>query len=141
MKRREDISLKAYFNFLFILFLTKLKYFFYPQYSNKKNICTIIFPPALGLGDLIILSKIVDIVLASKKYKKVRVASSAPWIDNKRSEVDYFKLTDTNKLFNSDNFLFPTYTYLNHLIVFLLGKKKCIGYTRRYSFLYLNKEK
>ncbi len=141
MKRREDISLKAYFYFLLNLFFTKLKTFFISHKGKQTKTCTIVFPPALGLGDLIILSKIVDIVLESKKFQKVRVASSAPWVDNKRKEVDYIKLTQTKILLNSDNYLFPDYTFLNHIIVNILGRKRCIGYTSRHPFFYLNKEK
>ena len=140
-KRREDVSIKVFFYFLLSLSLTKLKYFFINHKDKQTNTCTIVFPPAFGLGDLIILSKIVDIVLESKKFKKVRVFSNAPWVHSKRKEVDYLKLTETKTLLNSDNFLFPDHSFLNHIIAYILGSKKCIGYKRRRPFFYLNKEK
>ena len=79
IKRRSDVSFLIFFKFLSKLIYQKiLKEIF--RLPTKQNSCLILFPPSLGLGDLIILSKILDIVKESNKYKIVRIASAAPYL-------------------------------------------------------------
>ena len=115
MRRRQDISLIEFNKFLFNLIISRIKNIFRLKKIKYKT-CIIIFPPALGLGDLIILSRIVDLVKNYEKFDKVKVASSAPWVDNKREGVEYFNLKDTDKLVVGDLFIFPTYTFLNFMM-------------------------
>lgn len=140
MPRRSDISLKSYAKFLTRLLMSKIKNSF--LFNKKKmNNCAIIFPPALGLGDLVILSRIIDIVQQSEIYDQIKVFSSAPWIDNKRIGVDYYDLSEVDKLVNTNLFIFPTYTLLNSLIAKILNKKNCIGYINFKPFFLENKSK
>ena len=60
----------------------------------KKNSCAIIFPPSLGLGDLIILSKIVDIIKLSKKFSYIKVVHSAPYLHHKKNNIEFLDITN-----------------------------------------------
>ena len=139
MKRREDISLQEFGKFLFNLIISRIKTIFRLKKIKNKT-CIIIFPPALGLGDLIILSRIVDLVKNYGNFDKVKVASSAPWVDNKREGVEYFNLKDTDQLVVGDLFIFPTYTFLNFIISKILNSKKSLGYKYITPKTFLNEE-
>ncbi len=139
MKRREDISLIEFTKFLLNLIISRIKNIFRLK-KFKHKACIIIFPPALGLGDLIILSRIVDLVKIYLKFDKVKVAASAPWVDNKRDGVEYFNLKDTDQLVEGDLYIFPTYTFLNFIISHILNNKKSVGYKYMTPKTFLNKE-
>ena len=68
----------------------------------------IIFPPSLGLGDLIILSKIVDIVKSSKKFSCIKVVHFAPFLHHKKNNIEFLNITNFQKIINFENFIFPS---------------------------------
>ena len=65
--RRADVSLKVFAKIFFFLILNKIFFLIYKK-KSIKNSCLMIFPPSLGLGDLIMLSRIIDIIKISKSF-------------------------------------------------------------------------
>ena len=126
-RRRSDVSFFIYGKILLSLIITKIINIL--QNNNiKRNSCLIIFPPSLGLGDLIMLSKIIDIISNSNKYDLVKVAHLAPYVQKKYSSISFINLYNWKEIICFENFIFPTPSFLNLFISYLLGKKKCKGY-------------
>ena len=127
IKRRSDVSFLIFFKFLSKLIYQKiLKEIF--RLPTKENSCLILFPPSLGLGDLIILSKILDIVKESNKYKIVSIASAAPYLQKIDQSTQLIKLDNAIELLSYEEFILPSPSLLNYLISFILGLKNCKGY-------------
>ena len=82
-ERRSDVSLYIYSKIIALLLLSKTIHLLKGN-KIKKNSCAIIFPPSLGLGDLIILSKIIDIIKSSKKFSYITVVHFAPYLHHKK---------------------------------------------------------
>ena len=126
-KRRSDVSLYIFSKIIFLLILNKTIDFLNGN-KIKNSSCLIIFPPALGLGDLIILSKIVDIIEASKKYNSVKVAHLAPYLHHKKNTIEFIHLSKLKKIINFEHYIFPSPSLLNRYFSYILGSHKCSGY-------------
>ena len=123
-QRRSDVSFLIYGKILISLVVNKI--IFIIQNKNiKKNSCLIIFPPSLGLGDLIMLSKIIDIINSSEKYDFLKVAHLAPYVQKNRELVSFISLYKWKDIFCYETFVFPTPSFLNYIISIFLGRKKC----------------
>lgn len=129
-QRRSDVSLFVFLRFtLFLIYYKinkKLK-----RLPNKKNSCLILFPPSLGLGDLIILSRIVDIIRDSNKYKNIKIGHFAPYLQLKDSSISLINLNNLiniKEIHNFEKFILPSPSLLNRIISFALGKSNCLGY-------------
>ena len=125
-KRRYDVSLLVYLRFVIYLFIYKIIFVINGRKTKNKS-CIIIFPPSLGLGDLIILSRIVDIVKASKKYNQLKVASFAPYLQ-KTNQDSLLTFNNLREIVSFEEYIFPTPSLLNLIISFIIGRKKCKGY-------------
>ena len=127
LARREDVSWRVYTRIIFFLILNKLI-----SLINKKksipNSCLIIFPPAEGLGDLIILSRILDIIRCSKKYQLVKFTSLAPYLQKNNDEKSAVSIFDSGEILRFENFIFPSPSLMNLIFCLVLGRSKCIGY-------------
>ena len=125
--RRKDVSLFIYIKFVLILFfykcLQKLK-----GIKVQEESCLILFPPSLGLGDLIILSKIVDIVKSSKTYKVIKIFNTAPYLQKVDSSISFINLKNIKEIISFQTFILPSPSLLNFLINLILGPKNCKGY-------------
>ena len=126
-KRRYDVSLSLYSKLIIILFIQKLINFFYFSKVNNKS-CCIVFPPSLGLGDLISLSRIIDLIKNTNQFKEIYVLHFCPYIQKKIPGITYIRNFKNKKYINSSLFIFPTPSKLNKLIGIILGIKKCRGY-------------
>lgn len=128
-KRRSDVSLyilgKVVFLFLIGKVISKLK-----RFKTKKNSCLIIFPPSLGLGDLIILSRIVDIIKESNHYNYIGVANLAPFLQIKDKSISFSSLLNFNYIYSFENFIFPSPSFVNIFLSYIIGKNKCKGYLK-----------
>ncbi len=126
-ERRSDVSLLALGKFIFLLILNKVIFKLKGQ-NIIKNSCLILFPPSLGLGDLIILSRIVDIIKESKKYKKISIYHSAPYLQQKESSISLINQKNISEIYNFEEFILPSPSLLNGLISRILGINNCNGY-------------
>ena len=127
--RRSDVSLyilsKVILVFLIGKVISKLK-----RFKTKKNSCLIIFPPSLGLGDLIILSRIVDIIKESNYFNAVGVANLAPFLQIKNKDVSFSTLLNLNYIYSFENFIFPSPSLVNIFLSHIIGQNKCKGYIK-----------
>ncbi len=130
MKRKSDVSFLIYGKILFSLIISKIINNFQNK-KIKKNSCLIIFPPSLGLGDLIMLSKIIDIVTSSKKHDLVKLAHLPPYLQRHHFPISSVKLYKWNEIICFETFIFPSPSFLNLFISILLGKRKCKGYINK----------
>ena len=126
-KRRSDVSLLFFSRMVFILLIQKFLNFFNLTEVNNKS-CTIIFPPSLGLGDLISLSRIIDLANNSNQFNAIYVLHFCPFVQKKIPGVTYIRNLDNCEYINSSVFIFPTPSKLNKLIGIILGIDKCRGY-------------
>ena len=126
-KRRSDVSLYAIGKFIFLLVLKKIVFKLKDRTILKKS-CLILFPPSLGLGDLIILSKIVDIIKESKKYELISIYHPAPYLQKKESSISLINLRNISKIYSYEEFILPSPSLLNNIISRILGINKCKGY-------------
>ena len=126
-ERRSDVSLLVLARFIILLIFYKL-FFKLRRLRTRKKSCLIIFPPSLGLGDLIILSKIVDIIKESNKYELISIYHSAPYLQKKESSISLINQDNLNELQCFEEFILPSPSLLNVLISFIIGKKRCKGY-------------
>ena len=126
-ERRSDVSLYIFSKIIALLLLSKIIHLLKGN-KIKKNSCAIIFPPSLGLGDLIILSKIVDIIKLSKKFSYIKVVHFAPYLQHKKNNVEFLDITNFKKIINFETFIFPSPSLLNSYFAYILGFHKCKGY-------------
>lgn len=126
-KRRADVSLVFFTKMLFILCIQKfLNFFNFTKLSHNR--CTIIFPPSLGLGDLISLSRIIEIVKSTNQFKEIYILHFCPYVQKKIPGVIYIRNLENKIYINSNIFILPTPSRLNKVIGFILGINKCKGY-------------
>ena len=125
-KRRSDVSLKVFARFLFLLSYYKILKKIKSEQSKNKS-CLILFPPSLGLGDLIILSKIVNIVKESKRYKSISIGHSAPYLQKIDNSISLIDLKKPKELVYFNEVILPSPSLLNGMISFIIGRKKCKG--------------
>ena len=125
--RRADVSLKVFIKIFFFLFINKIFVLILKKKSIKDS-CLIIFPPSLGLGDLIMLSRIVDIVKISKKYKIVKFTSLAPYLQNNIDETSFVNIFNSREIICFETFILPSPSLNNIFFSHILGKENCIGY-------------
>ena len=78
-ERRSDVSLVFFTKIIFILLLQKFINFLCFSKINNKS-CSIIFPPSLGLGDLIALSRIIDLIKNTNIYEEIYVLHFCPYV-------------------------------------------------------------
>ncbi len=126
-KRRSDVSLLFFSRMVFILLIQKFINFFNRREVNNKS-CTIIFPPSLGMGDLISLSRIIDLANNSNQFNAIYVLHFCPFVQKKIPGIKYIRNLDNCGYINSSIFIFPTPSKLNKLIGIILGIDKCRGY-------------
>lgn len=126
-KRRSDVSFLIYGKILVSLIFGKIIYIIQNK-KIKNNSCLIIFPPSLGLGDLIMLSKIINIIKSYDKYDSIKVAHLAPYVHKNRDLVSFISLYKWKDIFCYETFIFPTPSLLNYVISIFLGREKCKGY-------------
>ena len=82
----------------------------------------------MGLGDLIALSRIIDLVKNTNIFEKIYVLHFCPFVQKKIPGVEYIRDLDNKRYINSSIFIFPTPSRLNKLIGLILGIEKCRGY-------------
>ena len=103
-RRRSDVSIMIYGYILLKLVIIKVIYIFQNKKIKKKS-CLIIFPPSLGLGDLIMLSKIVDLVNNSKKYSLVKAAHLAPYLQKNHVSSKFLNLNNWTEILCYETFI------------------------------------
>lgn len=126
-QRRSDVSILIYGKIIISLIISKIIHIIQNK-KIKNNSCIIIFPPSLGLGDLIMLSKIIDIMKSSHQYNSIKVAHLAPYVQKNRELVSFISLYKWKDIFCYETFVFPTPSLLNYIISIFLGREKCKGY-------------
>ena len=126
-KRRQDVSLSVFAKFIFLLIYYKINKEI-KRLPSKKGSCLILFPPSLGLGDLIILSRIIDIIRDSKKYKYINIGHAAPYLQIIDPSIKLINLNNIKELIRFEEFILPSPSFLNNIISLILGKKNCKGY-------------
>ena len=129
-KRRADVSLLKFSKIIFSLIFEKFLWRMKGSHTIKRS-CLIIFPPSLGLGDLIILSRIVEIINSSNKYDYVSVGHFAPYLQKRFHQNEFINLQNIEGIFKFENFIFPSPSFLNLFFYYLLGKEKFIGYLNK----------
>ena len=128
-ERRSDVSLYIFSKILCLFIIGKVLSKF-RKLKLKQNSCLILFPPSLGLGDLIILSRIEDIVLESNMFKTVGVAYLAPYLQKRNKDVIYIDLLKVNDIYTFQEFILPSPSLFNIFLSFIIGKNKCKGYIK-----------
>ena len=125
--RRGDVSLKVFTKIFFCLIFKNLFSLLKPK-ELIPNSCLIIFPPSLGIGDLIMLSRILDITRASKKYDLIKFTSTAPYLQKNIYEETFISIYESEEILRFETFIFPSPSFINIIFSLVLGKNKCKGY-------------